>query len=328
MRIVMMGTGPFAVPTFQALLSGRHEVTCLFTQPLRPVRGKRSVPATPMRDVAIEHDLPIFDPVSINTDAARGVLSKQQAELLVVCDYGQILSRETLALARHGGINLHGSILPKYRGAAPVNWAIYYGDTETGVTVIHMTPKLDGGPCLKIVRTPIGRHETAVELEQRLAQMGVPAVLQAIEMLESHDPDALVGEPQDSSQASRAPRLAKCDADVDWNHTAQEIYNQFRAFQPWPGCYTHLARKEKPPLRLILTKISPEEEPATSPPGTIAVAEGDRLLLAARAGQIRVEKLQPAGKKVMTAAEFVRGYQPAVGDRLLTETEVSSSPST
>lgn len=266
----------------------------------------------------------MFDPISINTEDARAILQQQNAELLVVCDYGQILSRESLALAKYGGINLHGSILPKYRGAAPVNWAIYHGDPETGITVIHMTPKLDGGPCLKVVRTPIGRHENAVELEHRLAQMGVPAVLQAIDMLESHDPSQLAGEPQDSSQASKAPRLAKCDADVDWNHSAEQIYNQFRAFQPWPGCYTHLDRDDKPPLRLILTKIAPEPEPTSAPPGTVAAAEGDRLLLAARGGQVRLEKLQPAGKKEMSAAEFIRGYQPHIGDRLLMETDVTS----
>lgn len=320
MRIVMMGTGPFAVPTFEALLESGHQVVALFTQPLRPVRGKRSAPPAPMREVAQRQGLPIFDPANINTSEAQQLLAAQEADLLVVCDYGQILSQETLKLAQHGGINLHGSILPKYRGAAPVNWAIYHGDTETGVTVIHMTPKLDGGPCLKVVRTPIGAHETAVELEKRLAQLGAPAVLEAIDILANHPGGELIGQPQDAEQASKAPRLAKTDAAVHWNHTARQIYNQFRAFQPWPGCYTYLVREGRPPLRLILTQIrvvQPDQE--QSAPGTVAEVEPDRLLLAARKGLIQVDRLQPAGKKELASAEFIRGYQPRVGDQLTAE---------
>ncbi|PQO33043.1 methionyl-tRNA formyltransferase [Blastopirellula marina] len=319
MRIVMMGTGPFAVPTLEALIASDHEVVCLFTQPLRPTRGKRPAPPTPMRDVAQQHGLPIYDPESINTDEAREILRQQAADLLVVCDYGQILSRESLAEAKLGGINLHGSILPKYRGAAPVNWAIYNGDPETGITVIHMTPKLDGGPCLKVVRTPIGPTETAVELEPRLALLGVPAVLESIAMLEASDGETLVGEPQDPSLVSKAPRLKKTDADIDWTKSAQQIYNQFRAFQPWPGCYTHWSREGKPPLRLILAEISLEPEPAAAEPGTIISATGDQLRIAAEGGQIVVQKLQPAGKKIMEAAEFIRGYQPAAGERFVAE---------
>ncbi|PQO46367.1 methionyl-tRNA formyltransferase [Blastopirellula marina] len=321
MRIVMMGTGPFAVPTLEALIESPHEVVCLFTQPLRPTRGNRPAPPTPMRDVAQKHGLPIYDPQSINTDDAREILAEQNADLLVVCDYGQILSNESLALARLGGINLHGSILPKYRGAAPVNWAVYNGDAETGITVIHMTPKLDGGPCLKVVRTPIGPDETAVDLEPRLALLGVPAVLESIAMLETHDGDSLVGEPQDASLVSKAPRLKKTDADVDWHKSAQQIYNQYRAFQPWPGCYTHLSRGAKAPLRLILAEIALADAPSDPPasPGTIAVAQGEDLRVATGDGEIVVRKIQPAGKKVMDAAEFIRGYQPAVGDSFLSE---------
>lgn len=324
MRIVMMGTGPFAVPTFEALIESDHEVVCLFTQPLRPTRGKRPAPPTPMRDVATKHGLPIYDPESINTDDARAILREQEADLLVVCDYGQILSNESLALAKLGGINLHGSILPKYRGAAPVNWAVYNGDEETGVTVIHMTPKLDGGPCLKVVRTPIEPTESAVELEPRLALLGVPAVLESIALLEENGGESLVGEPQDPSLVSKAPRLKKTDADIDWTMSAQQIYNQFRAFQPWPGCYTHLSRGDKPPLRLILAEISLLSTPADASvkPGCIAAATADQLQIAANGGRIVVHKLQPAGKKVMEAAEFVRGYQPKVGDALLSESQL------
>lgn len=325
MKIVMMGTGPFAVPTFEALIASEHEVACLFTQPVRSVHRRKSSIPTPMRDVANQHGIEIHDPVSVNTEESQHLLVGLKPDLLVVCDYGQILKDYILATSTYGGINLHGSILPKYRGAAPVNWAILNGDKETGITVIHMTPKLDGGPCLQVVRTPIGPTETTVELEPRLADLGVPAVLESIAMLEKHGPEGTPGEVQDQSLATKAPRLAKSDADIDWGDTAELIYNKFRAFQPWPGCFTHLQQHEKPPLRVILKEIRLAREPALEgvSPGSVSVVEDDRLYFAAKDGQLAIDLLQPAGKKPMRVADFVHGYHPQVGDRLLSESELS-----
>ena len=163
MRLVMMGTGPFAVPTFRELLVTHHTIAALVTGPVRNKPGKL-VPATPMRDLAHAHGVRIFDPEDINAPSARAELAQMDADLLVVCDYGQILSAETLATARLGGINLHASLLPKYRGAAPINWALYHGETETGVSVIHMTPQVDAGPVIAQGATPIRPEETSVEL--------------------------------------------------------------------------------------------------------------------------------------------------------------------
>src|SRR5580658_7954026 len=148
MRLIMLGTGPFAVPTFRTLNQRGHELRALVTQPLRPSKGDRGPPPNPMRLVAQEHGTPILDPESVNTPEARAMLAALEPELLIVADYGQILSPETLAVAPRGGINLHGSLLPRYRGAAPINWAMYNGDRETGVSVIHMTPRVDAGPVL------------------------------------------------------------------------------------------------------------------------------------------------------------------------------------
>ncbi|QDU78117.1 Methionyl-tRNA formyltransferase [Bremerella volcania] len=325
MKIVMMGTGPFAVPTFEALIASEHEVACLFTQPVRSVHRRKSSIPTPMRDVANAHGIAIHDPVSVNTQESRQLLADLQPDLLVVCDYGQILKDFILATATYGGINLHGSILPKYRGAAPVNWAILSGDEETGITVIHMTPKLDGGPCLKVVRTPIGPTETTVELEPRLADLGVSAVLESIEMLLKHGPEGTPGKVQDQSLATKAPRLAKSDADVNWNEPAELIYNKFRAYQPWPGCFTHLEHQGKPPLRIILKEIRLLREPAPEgiSPGSVSQVAEDRLYFAAKDGQIVVDSLQPAGKKPMQVADFVHGHHPQVGDRLLSESQLS-----
>jgi methionyl-tRNA formyltransferase len=164
----MMGTGPFAVPTFRALLDSANQILALVTRPDRPVHRRDKVSANPMRDLAQQRGLEGFEPESINSGEAQAWLKSQAADLFVVCDYGQILSRETLALARHGGVNLHASLLPKYRGAAPINWAIYHGETETGVTVIHMTPQLDGGPAL--VQVESGCSVTARGADPDLAQ--------------------------------------------------------------------------------------------------------------------------------------------------------------
>ena len=248
MKIVFMGTGPFAVPTFQSL-NNDHEIPVLVTRPTVTVRrGKQ--PPNPMRDAAVELGIPVLDPPSVNDNEFIKTLSDYAADLLVVCDYGQILSRTCLAAARLGGINLHGSLLPKYRGAAPVNWPIYFGDPTTGVSVIHMTPKLDGGPVLTSASTEIGDDETAAELEPRLSQLGVPCVHEAIALLEDWDGEKIIGQVQDSNLATPARRLNKKDGLIDWTRAANEIRNQIRAFQPWPASYSFWVRNQKP-MRLI-----------------------------------------------------------------------------
>ena len=206
-----------------------------------------------MRVVAEEAGLDVFVPESINSPEAHAWLRERSADLFVVCDYGQILSRETLALSRLGGINLHASLLPKYRGAAPINWAIYHGETETGVTVIHMTPQLDAGPSLVQRSTPIAPDETAPQLEARLAQLGVDAVIEAIMLLAAGTSGA--GIVQNQAAATKTPRLKKQDGLIDWSRSAAAIYNQIRAFQPWPKSYTLLRREGLPELRLILESV-------------------------------------------------------------------------
>lgn len=313
MQIVMMGTGPFAVPTFKWLLQSGHSVPALVT---RPPRGRRGEPPNPMRKVAEEHDLPVFMPEGINTPLAHDMLVPLAAELFVVCDYGQILSADTLALASHGGINLHGSLLPKYRGAAPVNWAIYEGEPETGVTVIHMTPKLDGGPCVAVRRTPINPHEDAPQLEARLSLLGVDAVREAIDRLASSKPGDVVGENQDAAQATKAPRLKKSDGAVDWNRSAGQIRNQVRAMKPWPGTYTYWLAPAGAPARLILEDVAViDAANAGHCPGIVVDVENDRLHVATGSGLLSLETIKPAGRRAMSIAEWLRGHSVNVGDR-------------
>ncbi len=317
MRILPLGTGPFAVPTFRWLLDSSHEVPALVTRPTQAAKGREKTSLNPMRDLAEERGLEVYAPDSINTEEARQKLASWQPDLLVVCDYGQILSRELLAVAPLGGINLHGSLLPKYRGAAPVHWAVYNGDAETGVTVIHMTPRLDGGPCLAVRRMAISSNVTMPNLEQQLSYLGVEAVQEAIEKLSRWDRVSPIGEIQDQSQATKAPRLKKTDGAVDWTRTAEQIRNQVRAFKPWPATYTHWLRAGAEPLRLLLDQVSVDSrtEQCSFPPGEVILSDSKQLLIATGSGRLFIHALQPAGKRVMEVAEFLRGYPVRARDK-------------
>lgn len=313
MRLIMMGTGPFGVPTFRELYETHHSVVALVTGPVRPHRGRHLAPISPIRDVAHQHGTPIFDPEDVNTHQSQARLSEYEADLLVVCDYGQILSAETLATARLGGVNLHGSLLPKYRGAAPINWAIYHGETETGVTVIHMTPRVDAGPCIAQARTPIVPDETAVELHGRLAEIGAWLTRRAIDAVEEGRLEAL---PQDPALASKAPRLKKSDGAVDWSRPAAAIKDQVRAMEPWPKTYTYWHRPKHPALRLILGPVRVVEAgDAAARPGTVLEAAAGRIVVAAGGGAASLNGVQPAGKRMMDVEQFLRGYRVRPGDR-------------
>ncbi len=307
-----MGTGPFAVPTFQALLDSEHQVPCLVTRPDKPARGRKKLPLNPMREVAQANGLPVFAPVSINSTEGLALLDDQQPELLVVCDYGQILSADSLSKAPLGGINLHGSLLPKYRGAAPINWALLNGDTRAGVTVIHMTPRLDGGPMLCQRALEVGDDEDAVRLERRLSRIGVDAVFEAIDMLDEWDGTSSLGEAQSRHLVSKAPRLKKSDGRVDWHQSAVRISHQVRALKPWPSTFSHLLRDGKPPMRLILDKVSVVDNELELPVGSGRANEEGKVVVQCGEGLLCLERLQPAGKRVMESAEFVRGYGATV----------------
>ena len=261
-----------------------------------------------MRQAADGIDIPLLDPANVNDEAFVQQLTEMQPDLLVVCDFGQILSAETLSSAPLGGINLHGSLLPAYRGAAPVQWAIINGDPVTGITVIHMTPLLDGGPTLIKIETKIQPDESAVDLENRLAEIGAPAVLDSISMLENWDRSTPIGESQDDTRSTRAPRLAKSDGNIDWNATTAEILNRHRGVQPWPGSFTFCNRENGKPLRLLIGEIRLVDGEC-GVPGSLIDNQFKELWIATDDGVVAIEQVQPAGKRTMTADEFLRGYQ-------------------
>jgi methionyl-tRNA formyltransferase len=319
MRLVMMGTGLFAEPTFAAILGSSHSVVGFFTQPDRDIgaeRGSTRQVGPGLKELARQKNVPIFQPESINTPEGAAQLRALQPDLLVVAAYGQILSREVLEAATQGGINVHASLLPRYRGAAPIAWAIYRGETETGVTIIRMSTGLDAGDILAQESTLIGEDETSGELEARLAPMGARLALRIVDQL-SQGPVA--GRPQDKSQATKAPKLTKELGLVDWSRTAEEIQRQVRAMQPWPTPYAYLHRTGQSPSRTIVYRLRGVREPSTGqrPPGSVRVdtSGGGRLLVACGDGEIEILELQPAGKKRMPAASFLRGFRPQADDR-------------
>lgn len=332
MRLIMLGTGPFAVPTLRALANSRHDVALAITRPpTGRVPQASPLRASPLQRAAEECSLPVWSPPTVNEAEAQARIRSLGADLLVVCDYGEILRPETLATTRLGGINLHGSLLPKFRGAAPVQCAILSGEAETGNSVIQMTPGLDAGPCLVQQRTPIDPDEDAGALEARLAAMGADAVLQAIEALEAGTAQPVV---QDKSQASKAPRLKKEQGAIDWSRPAQEIKNQVRGLRPWPRAFTFWHSTKGQPLRLNIDRVAilvarsvgwapptvdndgPDFDGQCPPyaPGTILETTG-RLVIATGDQPLEILELQPAGKRSMTAAEFLRGNRVQIGER-------------
>ncbi|MCS6864838.1 MAG: methionyl-tRNA formyltransferase [Gemmataceae bacterium] len=324
MRIVMMGTGTFAEPTFQALMAEfGPAVVGLVTQPEREQGNKRASTRQTgqgMATIAQAAGLPIAQPESINSPAGLAQLRAWQPDLLVVAAYGQILSPEVLRIPTQGTINVHASLLPKYRGAAPVAYAILQGERQTGVTIIQVTPGLDSGDMLAQEAIDIHPDDTTGSLEARLAQLGARLAVDVVRRYAAGGP--VVGIPQDPTQATKAPKIKKEFGLIPWHQSAVYLERFVRAMQPWPTAYTFLHRPGKEPLRLILTKTAvvprPADCPATAVPGTPWVVSSPSPGLVVTTGDnqaLLVHELQPAGKKRMTAEEFLRGYPVLSGSR-------------
>ena len=311
----MMGTGPFAVPAFQWLLGSAHDVLALVTRPTPPTRRRSQPPASPVREVARQHDLSVLMPPDVNAADFQVNLQAFSPDLLVVCDYGQILSSESLGIAPLGGINLHGSLLPQYRGAAPVNYAIWNGDRETGVTAIHMTPRLDAGPILAVCPVTIGDTEDAVSLEARLADRGAACLEDALHQLAHWDRTGPLGLQQENALASRAPRLKKTDGLVDWQQPAERIYNQVRALKPWPGSFTFLPQGEQT-SRLILHQVAVERG-ADVPvePGVVVHVDRHQLWVGTGRGVVSLQRVQLPGKRAMEVSDLLQGHSITTGIR-------------
>jgi len=325
-RVVMMGTGRFAVPIFAALLRAfPGQVVGLVTQPSRDggqPRGTSRLVGHPMIELAQQHDVPVFQPESINTPLACAQLQQWEPDLMIVAAYGQILKPEVLAIPRWGAINVHASLLPRHRGAAPVTHAILQGDSYTGVTLIRMTPQLDAGDMLAQQSVPILPDDTTGSLEARLAELGAEMTVDLLRRWAAGESPVPI--PQDAAQATRAPKIRKSFGLIDWSQSPEYLERFVRAMQPWPTAYTFLHQNGRPPQRWIITRLQVGPElPAglpLAPPGTLrrdvpsiasplAVQTGTRRLAL-------ITELQPAGKRRMTAAEFLRGHPLDASARL------------
>ena len=308
LRIVVMGNGPFAVPMLHALVESRHQVLRVVARPDVPDRRGRTQPG-PVAAWAAAQGLPLFQPASVNAADQIAELAALEADVLAVADFGQILKATVLETARLGGVNVHGSLLPRHRGAAPVAWAILHGDAESGVSLIHMTPRMDAGGVIDRVVEAVGPADTAGTLEERLAAVGAARIVPTLESLAA---GAAVAQPQDPALVTAAPKLTKADGRLDWTRSADALERQVRALQPWPVAFTELRPHTGKLVRLQI--LAAEPVAATGTPGEIVDATPDRLVVATGAGGLSLVRVKPAGKRDMAVAEFLRGRAVQLGD--------------
>jgi len=306
LRIVYLGTPAFAVPTLRALLASRHEVAALVSQPDKPQgRGHRIVP-TATKAVAAQNGIPVWQPERLRQDDFLRQVSALQPDLGVVAAYGKLLPEALLAIPRLGMINVHGSVLPRWRGAAPVHRAVIEGDAETGVTIMRVVKELDAGAMFVIGRRPIGPDETSVEVERALADLGAVLAVQTVDALAE---GRAIETPQPEQGITYAAKLSKTESAVAWTEPAGRIHNLVRGLQPWPLVAARLADN-----RVLVHRSALTGEISSAAPGTVVRADGDHLEIAAGDGGIvRILELQPEGRRVMRARDFLASRRIAPG---------------
>ena len=317
LRIVFFGTPQFAVPSFDALSRSRHAVVAVVTRADRPRGRGQKVTDAPIKARASDAGLPVLQPERLADPSFLDQLRGLRADLGVVVAYGKILTDGVLATPRLGLVNVHGSLLPRYRGAAPVHRAVAAGDTETGVTIMRVVKALDAGPMLARASRSIGPDDTSVDVERDLAVRGAALLVETVDAIadgRAHE------ESQDTAAATYAARLTKDDGIVDWASTAARIHNQIRGLHPWPHAFTFHRGKRFILLRSALAEREAPAEPRGSSEdprsGTIIEAAGDRLIVATGDGALRLTEIQSEGKRPMAARDFLAGHRLAAGDRL------------
>ncbi|MEA3274582.1 MAG: methionyl-tRNA formyltransferase [Pseudomonadota bacterium] len=298
LKIIFAGTPDFAVSALEALIEGGLDVTAVYTQPDRPAGRGRKLTASPVKTAALAHGLAVHQPRSLRDPQAVAALRGHKADLMVVVAYGLLLPQAVLDAPRLGCVNVHASLLPRWRGAAPIQRAILAGDRESGVTIMRMEAGLDTGPMYLISRTPIAPGETGGSLHDKLAQLGASALLEALPGIAD---GTLIPEPQDDALATYAKKLQKEEAGVDWHRPAVELDRMIRAFDPWPVAQTRLGDST---LRLWGSEPLAGDA-AGAPPGSVIAAHKGGIDVATGDGILRITHLQPTGKRPMTAAEFL-----------------------
>jgi len=299
-RLVFLGTPEFAVPTLEAIVAAGYEVAAVLTQPDRPRGRGREMAPPPVKQAALRLGLEVHQPEKIRRPELIGFLAGLRPDAMVVVGYGKIIPQAIIDIPPHGIINVHASLLPKYRGAAPVQWAVANGETRTGVTTMRIDAGLDTGDILLQEETEIGPEETAVEVGERLARMGAALLVETLRGLEA---GGIVPRKQDSSQASFAPVLKKEDGRIDWGRPAAEIANRIRGFVPWPGCYTGFRG------RLMRVWKARPAGAISGAPGTAHPAGGRVMVSCGFESSLELIEVQLEGKKKMSASDFLNGYR-------------------
>lgn len=299
-----MGTPEFAVPSLEALIVAGHVICGVFCQPDKPVgRHQNKLQAPPVKECALAHGIPVFQPVKLRDGAALGLIRELAPQLIVVAAYGRLLPQEILDCPPMGCINVHSSLLPKYRGAAPINWAILNGDKETGVTIMHMAAALDAGDIIAQATTRIGPDESAPVLTARLAEMGGKLLTETVSAIESGTAGRT---PQDEGAVTLAPMLSKDLSPMDFLKPAQDLHDQVRGLFPWPAA---VAQVNGVRCKVLSTCV----EEGRGAPGTVLEAGKNGLLVACGEGALRIRELQPDGGKRMGSADYLRGHPVDVG---------------
>jgi methionyl-tRNA formyltransferase len=330
MRLIFMGTPEFAVPVLQRLVHDGHQIVAVFTQPDKPAGRGNRLQAPPVKLVSQGLGIPVFQPARIKTnDEVRQAFESLHPDACIVTAYGKILPEWLLKIPRLGCINVHSSLLPKYRGAAPINWAIANGETQTGVTIMQMDPGMDTGPMLGSKAVDIDEYETAVELSERLSDLGADLLSGKLRLVERGE---IQPEPQDESLASYAPMLKREDGLIDWSMPAKRVSDRVRGFQPWPGCYTvfrggRLIIWRARPVSIDSMHLADPHSEGTHTggfsvkPGMIAFLEKTGIVIAcAESSFLRVEEIQLEGKRKVSARDFANGARLGIGDSIRDET--------
>ena len=307
MKLLFMGSGRFAVPPFRVLLDSSHEVLALFTQPDKPAGRGHELRSPPTKELAMESSVTVHQPRKVREPENVALIQSLAPDCIVVAAYGQIIPKSILDIPGKGIINIHGSILPAYRGAAPIQWAIVRGETETGVTTMLMNEGLDTGAILLQEELVIEPDDTSLTLEDKLAQVGANLILKT---LNEWDAGIIRPIPQDDARATLAPRLQQVDALIDWNQTAIEVERAIRGFIPWPVAHTSVDGKK---VKLWRAEVAPSDEAA---PGKTSSIDHEGILVGCGGGTcLRLLELQAEGKKRMAATAFARGQHLSPGDR-------------
>lgn len=305
MRIVFMGTPDFAVPSLQALIDAGHDVCAVYTQPDKPQGRKQILTAPPVKTLALEHDIPVFQPNTLKNEDEQARLRELAPEVIIVVAYGKLLPKAVLDIPPHGCINVHGSLLPRWRGAAPIQWAVIAGDEMAGVTTMQMAEGLDTGDMLLTYETKVGEKETAGELFDRLAQSGAELLTETLVKL-----DEITPRPQDDAQSCYAHMLDKQMAVIDWSKSAHEIDCLIRGLNPWPIALTTLSGER-------LKVFAAEKANGNGEPGTVLEADPKKgLTVACGEGALKLIEIQLVGGKRMKATDFLRGHAIEVGTKL------------